>query len=266
MNRARNVFHLLTILFVGVIATVLSSSAAAEQVLQGEHDRVRTILDGVYTEEQALRGQEDYETTCAGCHNFDLIGARNSPLKGPQFLDKWREYNLDLLYGFISNSMPPRRTENPVILSDSKYLDILTYIIAGNGGPAGTEELTTEDLHEVLFVGPDGPQPLPLGALAMVVGCLERGPAGQWELTRTSRPIRSQALPFDATTEELISADAIALGTETLSLRDMAFVRNFSPEEHEGHKVQAKGLMIPGSERSTLSLTTMQSISADCSE
>jgi len=115
-------------------------------------------------------------------------------------------------------------------------------------------------------VGPDGPQPLPVGALAMVVGCLTLNPDGAWVLTRTSHPIRSQTLPFDATTEELLSAKSISLGSETFGLRDMAFVRNFNPADHEFHKVQAKGLMIRTSEGQSISLTTIQTVSAECAE
>ena len=162
--------------------------------------------------------------------------------------------------------MPPRQNENAVILPDQEYLDILTYIVSGNGAPAGEDELTMDELAEVRFVGPDGPQPLPLGALVSVVGCLERSPDNDWVLTNGSQPIRSQTLPFDTTTDELMDAESIPLGTETFGLRDMAFVRNFEPEDHDTHRVQAKGLLIPTGESRNISLTTMEMISAECSE
>ena len=250
---------------VGLTGSLLTPVAAAG-TLQSPGENVRTILDGVSNPEQIARGQAAFEDRCAGCHGLDLAGGRNSALRGPIFMDKWREYNLQLLYGFISNSMPPRQNDNPLILSDDTYLDILTYIVSRNGGQAGREELTTEQLTEFLFVGPDGPQPLPIGALAMVVGCLTRTPDSDWVLTQTSRPVRSQTLPFDSTTEEILSAESIPLGSETFGLRDMAFVRNFDPEDHESHKVQAKGLMIRASDSQSISLTTMQMVSAECSE
>ena len=258
-------FFVVTVLCVGLGAGIVASEAGG-LLLQAPEENIRTILDGVSNPDQIARGQAAFDANCSGCHGLDLTGGRNSALRGPNFLEKWREYNLQLLYGFISNSMPPRRDDNPLILSDRAYLDILTYIVSGNGGQAGREELTIEQLTEVLFVGPDGPQPLPIGALAMVVGCLTRTSDSDWVLTRTSRPIRSQTLPFDATTEELISAESIPLGSETFGLRDMAFVRNFNPADHESHKVQAKGLMIRTSDSQSLSLTSMQMVSAECAE
>ncbi len=259
-------FFLATIVLIVGLAGGSFTSEAEARVRQSPDTNVRTILDGVSNPDQIARGQDAFDANCSGCHGLDLTGGRNSALRGPIFMDKWREYNLQLLYGFISNSMPPRRNDNPVILSDRAYLDILTYIVSGNGGQAGDEELTLDQLTEVLFVGPDGPQPLPVGALAMVVGCLTINPDGDWVLSRTSRPIRSQTLPFDATTEELLSAESIPLGNETFGLRDMAFVRNFDPADHESHKVQAKGLMIRTSESQSISLTSMQMVSAECAE
>ena len=259
-------FFLATIVLIfGPASSIFTSEAVAGR-LQSPDANIRTIFDGVSNPEQIARGQNAFDARCSGCHGLDLTGGRNSALRGPDFVEKWREYNLQLLYGFISNSMPPRRNENPLILPDDTYLDILAYIISGNGGQAGREELTEEQLSAVLFVGPEGPQPLPIGALAMVVGCLTRTPGSDWILTRTSRPVRSQTLPFDATTEELISAESIPLGSETFGLLDMAFVRGFDPADHEAHKVQAKGLMIRTSEGQSLSLTTMGMVSAECTE
>ena len=265
MHRGVRILFAPAVLCIGLASGIFASEAAAGP-LQSPEENVRTILDGVSNPEQIARGQDAFEARCSGCHGLNLTGGRNSALRGPNFIDKWREYNLELLYGFISNSMPPRQNDNPLILSNRAYLDILTYIVSGNGGQAGDEELTLDQLSEVLFVGPDGPQPLPVGALAMVVGCLTLNPDGAWVLTRTSRPVRSQTLPFDATTEELLSAESIPLGSETFGLRDMAFVRNFNPADHESHKVQAKGLMIRTSDSQSLSLTTMQTVSAECTE
>ncbi len=263
MQRKLRIFLSTAAVFVALTSGAFTRDTGASP-LQSPEGTVRTILDGVSSAGQIARGQDAYEARCSGCHGLGLSGGGNSALRGPIFMDKWREYNLELLYGYISNSMPPRRIENPEILSDSTYLDILTYIISGNGGQAGQDELTRQQLTEVLFVGPNGPQPLPVGALAMVVGCLTRTPDRDWELTISSRPIRSQTLPFDATTEELVSAESIPLGSETFGLRDMAFVRDFDPEDHESHKVQAKGLMIRTSEGQSISLTSMQMVSAEC--
>src|SRR5215212_742056 len=51
----------------------------------------RSTAEGVYTEVQAKRGQELYQSTCAGCHGPDLKGMGvNPPLNGPDFDSYWR--------------------------------------------------------------------------------------------------------------------------------------------------------------------------------
>ena len=244
MRRRFTFFLVTTALFLGLTGGVFALKVRAG-TLQASAENVRTVLDGVYNQEQMERGQVAYEATCSGCHALNLVGGRNSALKGDLFLDKWREFNLDLLYGFISGAMPPRQNENAVVLPDQEYLDILTYIVSGNGAPAGEDELTMDELAEVRFVGPDGPQPLPLGALVSVVGCLERSPDNDWVLTNGSQPIRSQTLPFDTTTDELMDAESIPLGTETFGLRDMAFVRKLRARRPRHAQGPGQGLADP---------------------
>ena len=46
----------------------------------------KTVWDGVFTAEQAARGQMIYATTCAACHGADLGGVNHPALKGEAFL------------------------------------------------------------------------------------------------------------------------------------------------------------------------------------
>ncbi|PYR26171.1 MAG: hypothetical protein DMF92_19000, partial [Acidobacteria bacterium] len=52
---------------IAILAVVgLTAAAPVHSVLRAQQSR--TVLDGVYTEEQAKRGEPTYSTTCASCH------------------------------------------------------------------------------------------------------------------------------------------------------------------------------------------------------
>ena len=64
----------------------------------------KTVLDKVYTEQQASRGAEAYEANCAMCHEGeepDAISPRDK-----DFLDHWREAPLSYLFTHIRTKMP----------------------------------------------------------------------------------------------------------------------------------------------------------------
>ena len=50
----------------------------------------RSVWDGVYTAEQAKRGQARYNQQCASCHGDTLMGGESAPpLAGGEFLSTW---------------------------------------------------------------------------------------------------------------------------------------------------------------------------------
>src|ERR1051325_9771675 len=49
----------------------------------------RTVNDGIYTDQQAMRGQTLYEKRCATCHGANLAGRTGPPLTGDDFLSDW---------------------------------------------------------------------------------------------------------------------------------------------------------------------------------
>src|SRR5690242_14573672 len=93
----------------------------------------KTVWDGVYTAEQAKRGQAAYMEKCASCHGQNLEGTQGSavevdgsPLVGPSFIENWREDDLGELYKFIQANMP---REAAGTASDAEKLDILAFIM-----------------------------------------------------------------------------------------------------------------------------------------
>ena len=101
----------------------------------------RSIWDGAFTEGQAARGQERYRTACGACHAEDLLGAQGPALAGQAFLDRWAGSTVFDMVQVIKQSMPQ---EAPDSLGMPAYVDIVAYLLKGNGGPAGSSELPTE--------------------------------------------------------------------------------------------------------------------------
>ena len=183
-----------------------------------------------------------------------LEGISAPALTDRRFLDRWREGNLDGIYNFIKQRMPFGRPPNAPRIPDADYIDILTYILKINGYRSGPAELTLPLLDEVMFVGKNGPQPVPDGALVVTVGCLSQTPDGVWVLSAATDPIRA----------EVKNSAQKNLGTLTFRLTDIDAVPDFEPEAHQGHKMQAKGYLTrqPNAER--IGLTSIAMLEPTC--
>lgn len=219
-----------------------------------------TILDGVYSQEQAARGQDAYSRNCARCHQADLAGTGGAPaLITTTFTDNWREGYLSNLFHHIQTWMPPQNLKGT--LPEQRYLDILTYILAANEYPAGPKELTTGDLNNILFVGRDGPQPLPPAATVRAVGCFTRDTA--WSLTRTGETSRVQDGSNTYPAELGWSAQA-PLGSATFILTNVDDDRKESElTPLIGRKVQVKGVLGAQGGKPRISVFSLESLPPD---
>lgn len=102
----------------------------------------KSIWEGVYTDEQASRGETVYSETCISCHGQDLGGNSNSPgLKGMGFMFLWEGRTVGEFFEKIRSEMP---TDRPAQLPVQNYLDVVAYILLENGFPAAGRELTNE--------------------------------------------------------------------------------------------------------------------------
>ena len=107
----------------------------------------KSIWDGVFTQEQADRGQKLNSGVCAKCHGERGDGA-NEPDQpgGPaiarfSFLRKWENTSLASLYEYIRTEMPP---DNPESRSDQEYVDVIAHMLALSGAPVGDTELPVD--------------------------------------------------------------------------------------------------------------------------
>jgi cytochrome c len=111
----------------------------------------QTIWEGVYTDEQAKRGELAYERECGACHGTDLMGDGISPaLIGSSFFFRWSDLSVFDMYLSIRTTMPQGA---PASLSPSSYADISAFILQKNKMPAGDTELptTTDALVDILI-------------------------------------------------------------------------------------------------------------------
>jgi mono/diheme cytochrome c family protein len=223
---------------------------------------VKTVLDGVYSEAQAGRGQAAYTAVCAACHGNALEGVSAPELTGNRFVERWREGTLDGIYNFLRQRMPPGRAAGAKPIPDNDYLEIVTYILKANGYAVGSTDLAPDLLGSVMFVGKNGPQPVPDGALVMSIGCLSQNSNGGWVLERATEPVRTRS--ESSTPAEMKTSLQKSLGTLTFRLAELDAVPDFVPETHKGHKMEAKGYLVrqPNAER--ISLSAMQMIDVSC--
>ncbi len=99
-----------------------------------------TTNSGIYTKEQALRGERSYGESCARCHGANLMGGEGgSPaLTGEEFLSRWTGKSAGDLFEGTRKTMP---TDDPAGLPRQQYADLVAYLFQANGFPAGDREL-----------------------------------------------------------------------------------------------------------------------------
>jgi cytochrome c5 len=217
------------------------------------------IWQGVYTTAQAERGKTSFNSSCLRCHGDKLQGNTAPALSGDRFFTTWGSEPIASLFAKVRDTMPPNFGTS---IDDQTKLDIVAYILQTNGYPGGLGELTQDgnDLATAQILK-KGEQALVQNfSLVQTVGCLGRGPDNTWVLTRTSDPLVTRD---DApTAQSLASAATRPLGTRTFRLLS---AKPFSPESHQGHKMEARGLIYSeaGDERLTLTSLTM---AGNCTE
>jgi S-disulfanyl-L-cysteine oxidoreductase SoxD len=109
----------------------------------------RTVWDGVFTGEQARRGQARYNELCASCHGDMLTGGESAPpLAGGEFLANWNTLTMGDLFDRTRSTMPQNK---PGSLSREAGAEILAYLLSANQFPEGKEALpqASEVLREI---------------------------------------------------------------------------------------------------------------------
>ena len=101
-----------------------------------------SVADGIYTDEQARQGGQDYLKECASCHGMNLAGRGQAPpLAGAEFQSAWNGMTVGLLFETIQSSMP---ADKPGQLSQEENAGILAYILQKNKFPSGQTPLPAD--------------------------------------------------------------------------------------------------------------------------
>ena len=103
----------------------------------------RSVTEGIYTTEQAARGEAVYDEQCALCHGkMTAFTPDMAPLLGDHtFRARWTDRSLGELFGMIHETMPQ---DAPGTLSSQESADLVAYILSGNRLPAGDVPLTDD--------------------------------------------------------------------------------------------------------------------------
>ena len=117
------------------LAAVLGTLAVSAQDAKSQ-------WDGVYTAEQAKRGETLYAEKCASCHGPDLNGGEMAPgLIGGEFMANWNDLSLGDLFERMRISMPQN---DPGSLSRQQNADVLAYMLQRGRFPEGKAELASQ--------------------------------------------------------------------------------------------------------------------------
>lgn len=117
--------------------------AAAVSSARAQQPAPQSVLGGVFTAEQAKRGEKVYTDACAVCHGPKLTGtdAGGPTLLGPDFINGWKDMSLGALLNKIAMDMP---SNAPGTLTPEEYADSLAYVLSVNKYPAGQTEMPKE--------------------------------------------------------------------------------------------------------------------------
>ncbi len=111
--------------------------------------------------------------------------------------------------------------------------------------------------------GPENAAP-PQGAQAVpiveTVGCLVDGANNSWMLTNAIEPAKAGRAGFSRP-EEIKQAEGRGLGSSQLRLIGLF---EMHPEQHKGHKVLVKGLLIKDASGPRLNVTSLTTVGESC--
>jgi mono/diheme cytochrome c family protein len=120
---------------VGVVGVVCAVSAAAAA-------QATSVWSGVYTDEQAKRGEAISNKLCTSCHGPDLSGGEAGPtLVGLEFIGNWNNLSVGDFFDRVHATMP---ADAPGTMTPQQTSDVAAYVFKLNKFPAGTTELPTD--------------------------------------------------------------------------------------------------------------------------
>ena len=149
----------------GLCAVAAVTSTAQEPVpsqdakAEGPSSKASTsVWAGVYTEDQAKRGEEVSNKLCTSCHGPDLSGGEAGPnLVGLEFLGAWNTLTVADFFDRVQATMP---ADAPGTMTARQTSDVTAYVLKLNKYPVGHVELAS-DLAALKTITIEGQPPAP---------------------------------------------------------------------------------------------------------
>lgn len=117
------------------LAFFFTSAVVSISAIVATHAQSKSVNDGVYTSDQAARGEQVFQAKCASCHY-------TARFVGEDLLKAWANKPLADLFSVMRESMPE---DNPGTLPIQDYTDALAYFLQLNKYPTGTQELVASE-------------------------------------------------------------------------------------------------------------------------
>ena len=152
-----------------------------------------------FSSSQVNQGRWEYSQKCAVCHGAQLQGGGAPALKGSEFVAQWNGKQLKSFYDYVHTNMPLGQGGE---LNSQEYADIVAYVLAQNGLPAGNEKLTPKSAMD---------RALDLSGAAMTGSASAGAPPGVVKIGElygklsqptTSRPTQAELDAADASTTD----------------------------------------------------------------
>lgn len=119
-------------LFVTLLAFAAPTAAQATGASAIE---ARSVMAGVYTNDQAKAGEAVFQQTCGNCHP-------TSQFTGTPFQRMWHDKPVFTFFDQVRLMMP---MDNPGGLTNEQYAAVTAYILKLNAYPAGDTKLPASD-------------------------------------------------------------------------------------------------------------------------
>lgn len=117
--------------------------------LSAQEEEATTVQAGVYSKEQAGRGEQLFSEACMVCHQPEEFTVGG-------YLDGWSGMSVNDFVEFVRSTMPE---DNPGRLKRQEYIDIIAFFLQQNGLPAGEQEMERAALKNIQIEGPFGEPP-----------------------------------------------------------------------------------------------------------
>lgn len=132
----------------GPLAALAAAAGAAAAVVA--QDASRTVRDGVYTAEQAARGERLFASICTSCHELAEFTAAGAYLDDVDGNPLWETFE------YVWSKMPE---DDPSSLDPQEYAAVLAYLFSMYGLPSGATALPVErrSLEAITITRPASP-------------------------------------------------------------------------------------------------------------